>query len=70
LKSGFSPSSPTLARIALPRSSGEIPVWSWKAMNDWISGVVRTPPKSEITASIRSAMVKHSRVAHSAQTTS
>ena len=45
-----------LACIALPRFSVEIPVWSWKAMNDSISGVVRTPPKSEITASIRSAI--------------
>ena len=59
LNSGFSPSAVALACIALPRFSVVIPVWSWKAMNDSISGDVRTPPKSEITASIRSAIAPH-----------
>ena len=36
--------------IARPSTSGSMPVWSWKAANEWISGVVSTPPKSEITA--------------------
>ena len=51
--SGFSPSASVIAVIALPSVSVVIPVWSWKAMNDSISGVVRTPPKSETIASIR-----------------
>src|SRR5512146_475869 len=33
-----------------PSASAVIPVWPWKDMKDWTRGVVRTPPKSEITA--------------------
>src|SRR5207342_1199385 len=40
------------ARIALPRSSGVIPISSWTAMKELSNGVVRTPPKSQTTASI------------------
>ena len=38
--------------IVTPSVSIEMPVSSWNAMNDWTSGVVRTPPKSEITHSM------------------
>ena len=51
-KSGFSPLDSVAACIALPSVSVEIPVSSWKAMNDWIRGVVNTPPKSETIARI------------------
>src|SRR5580693_4682937 len=54
LKSGFSPSpAASAARIALPKSSGPTPCASCSARNEFISGVVRTPPKSETIASIR-----------------
>src|SRR6187549_46344 len=58
-KSGFWPFASVAACIALPRFSVVIPVWSWKAMNDCTSGVVRTPPKSEMTASTRPSATPH-----------
>src|ERR1700761_1995145 len=54
LTSGFSPSpASSAARIALPKSSGPTPCASCSARNEFISGVVRTPPKSETIASMR-----------------
>src|ERR1700761_8986601 len=56
LNSGFSPSpASSAARIALPKSSGPTPCASCSARNEFISGVVSTPPKSETTASTTGA---------------
>ena len=60
-KSGLSPLASVAACIALPSVSVVIPVWSWKAMKDWISGVVRTPPKSEIDRLDPAARLSHRR---------
>ncbi len=50
--SGLAPSRFQMAAIARPRCSSEIPEESWKATNESSSGEVRTPPKSDMTASI------------------
>src|SRR6185437_5593170 len=41
------------AFIASPKASTLTPCSSWRAMKEPISGVVRTPPKSQTTASMR-----------------
>ena len=48
--SGCAPSRSAMRAIALPSASSGMPVSSWKAAKELISGVVSTPPKSEITA--------------------
>ena len=50
--SGWAPSRSAIRCIARPSASVGIPVSSWKAAKESSSGVVRTPPKSEITARI------------------
>src|SRR5215218_8769579 len=51
-KSGISSPSASPSRIASPRFSGEMPLSSWKAAKAASRGVVRTPPKSEMTVVI------------------
>src|SRR5215211_4084626 len=50
--SGCSPSRSAILCIARPRAPASMPISSWSAMKDASSGVVKTPPKSEITALI------------------
>ena len=60
-KRGWRPSSSWIFAIALASSSNGTPVWSWTAAKDWIRGVVRTPPKSEITVVIVGCYARQSR---------